>query len=186
MYASHAGETCTSLQYLDSDINTLFMFAEIVVESVENDAGAYRHVAEDWKLLKVIHESAWEFKDHIAKDEHAILRCTGLSRFRISCPAGLDATFNVLRPDPASHLPEPQNLRNSNDMGGWGDIDTNSETDVDEATGMYTGGKDDHPKCVLSSVTYFLCHVMCLTDHCCNWFVIGVLSSAGSSLCKLC
>jgi hypothetical protein len=133
------------------------LLAEIAVESVESSAEAYRHVAEDWQLLPSIDESAWEFKDHIAKDEHALLRCTGLSRFRITAPPGLEATFNVLRPEPVSQLPEPQAFRTSSDLGGWGDMETNSDTDdVDE--GLESVGRFKKPKnAVATCARFFIC-----------------------------
>jgi hypothetical protein len=122
----------------------LLLLAEIVVESIEND-GAYQHVADDWQLLPSIHESAWEFKDHIAKEEHALLRCTGLSRFRITAPPGLEATFNVLRAETTSQVPDPQAFRTSSDVGGWGDMETSSDTDgLDE--GFESGARFNNTK----------------------------------------
>ena len=104
-----------------------------MIETCENDAGTYQQVAKNWKLLPDVPESAWDLKDHLAKDEHAVLPCNGLSRFRITAPAGVDSTFNILRPKPVSQSHGPQAAQNSNDVRGW---EVNSDTDdVDEVAG---------------------------------------------------
>lgn len=120
--------------------------AEIVVESCENDAEVYRQVAEDWKLLPNVQESAWHFMDHITKNEHALLRCTGLSRFRITAPMGVNSTFNVLRPKRSSQVPDSPSFSDGQD---WLDSETDPEAeDVPVSIGRPPGGRFVATKCV--------------------------------------
>lgn len=41
--------------------------------------------------------TTWELQDHITSNEESLLCCTGCDRFRITAPAGIDSTFNILR-----------------------------------------------------------------------------------------